>query len=140
MAPGTPGKGDPGRLLGRAFAGLALFAAAALGVGLAFIPEAHERVERLALWSGIGAALLFAIAVSWLLLRHWLVRPLEAMGRDLELVAHAQSGAVAERPALADLGALSDGARLLIERFAALRRETGDAVAAAAAGLEEQKR
>ncbi len=134
------GRGDPGRLLGRVFAGLAIFAAAALGIGLAFIPDAHERVERVALWSGVGVVLLLAIAAAWFHLRRTLARPLEAMGRDLELAAHAQTGAVAERPALADLGALSDGARLLIERFAALRRETGEAVARAAAGLEEQKR
>lgn len=140
MAAGPPGRGDPGRRLGRVFAGLALFAAATLAIGLAFIPEAHERVQRTALWSGVGAVLLLGIAAAWLLLRRALVRPLEAMGRDLELAAHAQPGAVAERPALPDLGALSDGARLLIERFAALRRETGEAVAHAAAGLEEQKR
>lgn len=140
MPAGTAGPGDPGRQLRRVFAGLAIAAAAALGVGLAFIPGAQERVERVALWSGVGSALLFAIAVAWLLLRRSLARPLEAMGRDLELVAHAQTGAVAERPVLPDLGALSDGARLLIERFAELRRETGEAVARAAAGLEEQKR
>ena len=134
------GRGDPGTTLGRVFAGLALFAAAALGIGLAFIPDAHERVQRMALWSGVGAALLLGIAVAWLLLRRALVRPLEEMGRDLELASHARPGAVAERPALPDLGALSDGARLLIERFATLRRETGEAVARAAAGLEEQKR
>ncbi len=140
MAGTGAARGDPGRRLGRVFAGLALFAAAALAVGLAFIPDAHERVQRTALWSGIGAALLLGIAAAWLLLRRALVRPLEAMGRDLELVSHAQTGAAAERPALPDLGALSEGARLLIERFAALRRETGEAVARAAAGLEEQKR
>jgi DNA polymerase-3 subunit epsilon len=134
------GRGDPGRRLGRVFAGLAIAAAAGLGIGLALIPNAHERVERVALWSGVGAALLLAIVAAWLLLRRSLARPLESMGRDLELVAHAQSGAAAERPALPDLGALSEGARLLIERFAALRRETGEAVARAAAGLEEQKR
>lgn len=140
MAGADTGRGDPGKRLGRVFAGLALVAAAALGIGLAFIPEAHERVQRLALWSGVGVALLAAIGAAWLLLRRALVRPLEAMGRDLELASHAQAGATAERPALPDLGALSDGARLLIERFAALRRETGEAVARAAAGLEEQKR
>jgi DNA polymerase-3 subunit epsilon len=136
---GTRG-GDPGKRLGRIFAALALFAAAALAIGLALIPDAHERVQRTALWSGVGAALLLGIAIAWLLLRRALVRPLEAMGRDLELAAHAQSGAAAERPSLPDLGALTDGARLLIERFASLHRETGEAVARAAAGLEEQKR
>lgn len=140
MAARTAGRGDPGKRLGRIFAGLAIAAAAVLGIGLAFIPDAHERVERVALWSGVGAVLLLAIGIAWLALRRSLARPLEAMGRDLELVAHAQSGAVAERPLLPDLGALSDGARLLIERFAELRRETGEAVARAAAGLEEQKR
>lgn len=140
MATGTAGRGDPGRLLGRVFAGLALVAAAVLGVGLALVPEAHDRVERVALWSGVGAVLLLAVAAAWLLLRRSLARPLEALGRDLELVAHAQSGAAAERPALPALGALADGARLLIERCAALRRETRDAAAVAAAGLEEEKR
>jgi DNA polymerase-3 subunit epsilon len=140
MATGTAGRGDPARQLRRVFAGLAIAAAIALGIGLALIPDAHERVERVALWSAVGAVLLLAIAAAWLWLRHSLARPLEAMGRDLELAAHVQSGAAAERPALPDLGALSEGARVLIERFAALRRETGEAVARAAAGLEEQKR
>jgi len=49
MAAHTAGRGDPGKKLGRVFAGLAIFAAAVLGIGLAFIPDAHERVERLAL-------------------------------------------------------------------------------------------
>jgi DNA polymerase-3 subunit epsilon len=140
MPAGTAERGDPARQLRHVFAGLAIVAAIALGIGLALIPGAQERVQRVALWSGVGAVLLLAIAAAWLVLRRSLAKPLEAMGRDLELAAHAQSGAVAERPALPDLGALSEGARLLIERFAALRRETGEAVARAAAGLEEQKR
>ena len=140
MAHSASGRGDPGGLLGRVFAGLALLAAAALGIGLALLPEAHDPAERVALWSGVGTLLLLAVAAAWLYLRRRLARPLEAMGRDLELAAHAQSGAVFERPALPDLGALSDGARLLIDRFAELRRESGDAVARVAAGLEEEKR
>ncbi|MFO0989208.1 MAG: exonuclease domain-containing protein [Alphaproteobacteria bacterium] len=140
MAGRPPRRGDPGRTAGRAFAGLALFAAAAFAIGLVFLPDIQQREQRMALVSGLGAALLLGIAAAWLLLRRALVRPLEVMGRDLELAAHAQPGAAAERPSLPDLGALSDGARLLIERFAALRRETGEAAARAAVGLEEQKR
>jgi len=136
----TPAQGDPERVLGRVFAALALAAVAAIAVGIAFIPGVAEPMRRLALWSGVAALVLAAIAAAWLVLRRRLVRPLAALGRDLELVSHAQAGARAEPPRVPELGALSDGVRLVLERLAALRHEANIASARASAGLAEQKR
>lgn len=135
----TP-QGGAGRLVGRIAAGLALFAACAFAVGLVAIPEGAGRARAVGLWSGIGAAVLLGIAAAWLLLRRWVVEPLDVLGRGLELAAHAKSGAVAELPPLPELGAASAGARLLLERAAALRKETESAAGEAAARIDEQKR
>ena len=90
--------------------------------------------------AGAGAlAFATAATAAYVLLHVRIERPLATLARQAHTLAHARAGKVIEVPPGHSLGALGDEIGALSHALVAARREIAEAMAAASAGVEEQK-
>jgi DNA polymerase-3 subunit epsilon len=129
---------SPRALLACIFGALAAAVVLVAIAGIALVGASGPEFARQAsLWSAAAAVLLGALAAAWLVVQRRWLRPLALAGRDLEVLLHAR--APPARLSLAHFGRAGMAIEALAARFVALRRETDDAIASAAAEMAEQK-
>ncbi len=132
---------SPDRIAALIFGALIVAAIAAVAAAYSLGEAAGQTaLDRTRLWSGLGFALLLILGAGWLAIRHFLLRPIARIGRELELAAQLGGARNAPAAELPELGAVSDGGALLIERYRGLRRELAAAGEEAAARLDAEKR
>ncbi len=98
-----------------------------------------ETKRRFLLLGGVGLfAFLAVMAGAWWLLMQRIARPIEALTRELETFAHSSAEGIFRQPEVHGLGGLPETLTTLTTEFARSRRETLQAMTAAAARAEEQ--
>ncbi|RMF02926.1 MAG: hypothetical protein D6773_08035, partial [Alphaproteobacteria bacterium] len=121
----------PGKFITFIFALLAL-SALALGGGALYWLLATKALPdpRLAAIAGVAGLLLYCavLLVGWVLVQLRLVRPLDALAREVETLSHARKLRPMELPENGLTGGLAHAVQDLVERFIAAREKTSEAI------------
>ena len=124
----------PSQLLTIVFAALAGAAVLLAGAGIwTFMSSGAQAGEQAILLLGAAglAIFLFALTGGWAVLHLRLIRPIEAVTREMGILSHAKKMRQIEIPDGHCTGELTDALHDLIAKFIAARQETEHAVAAA---------
>lgn len=126
----------PGLLLALVFAALALLAAILSGVvGWALMrSDVNADHKMIVLFDAAGLSVfLFTLAIAWAVLQFRLIRPLNAVTREVETLSHARKVRPIEIPEGHATGALVPALHELVAKFIAAREDTQKAIAEATA-------
>jgi DNA polymerase-3 subunit epsilon len=124
--------------------GLCAAVGALLAGGLWLIAEtlpSSEAVEPRLIGYGIFSALAVAtlFALAWVVLQLGLVRPLNALTREIQTLTHSRAGRAIELPEFHLLDGLPGAANELARELTGARRAVAKSIASATADVEEQK-